>query len=52
MDPCRDGFGHGNGQLGQPNEMFYQSLAIDRVLEENFRNQVLSLAESEFMRLI
>ena len=44
--------GHGNGQLGQPDEMFYQSLAIDRIIEEQFRNQDLSLAESKFMRLI
>ena len=32
--------------------MFYQSLAIDRVLEENFHNRDLSSVESEFMRLI
>ena len=32
--------------------MFYQSLAIDRVLEENFRNRDLSSAKSKFMRLI
>ena len=32
--------------------MWYQSLAIDRVIEEQFRNQDLSSAESEFMRLI
>ena len=51
-DPRRDGFGHRNGQLGQPDEMFYQSLAIDRVLEENFCNRDLSSAKSEFMRLI
>ena len=51
-DPRRDGFGHGNGQLGQPDEMWYQSLAIDRIIEEQFRNRNLSSAESEFMRLI
>ena len=32
--------------------MFYQSLAIDWIIEEQFRNQDLSSAESEFMRLI
>ena len=51
-DPCRDGFGHGNGQLGQPDEMWYQSLAVDRIIEEQFRNRNLSSAESEFMRLV
>ena len=51
-DPRRDGFGHGNGQLGQPDEMWYQSLAIDRIIEEQFRNRNLLSAESEFMRLI
>ena len=51
-DPRRDGFGHGNKQLGQPDEMWYQSLAIDRIVEEQFRNRNLSSAESEFMRLI
>ena len=52
MDPRRDGFGHGNGQLGQPDKKWYQSLAIDRIIEEQFRNRNLSSAESEFMRLI
>ena len=51
-DPRHDGFSHRNGQLGQPNEFFYQSLAIDRILEEQFCNRNLSSAESEFMRLI
>ena len=32
--------------------MWYQSLAIDRIIEEQFRNRDLSSAESEFMRLI
>ena len=32
--------------------MFYQSLAIDQIIKEQFRNQDLSSAESEFMRLI
>ena len=32
--------------------MWYQSLAIDRIIEEQFRNRNLSSAESEFMRLI
>ena len=32
--------------------MFYQSLAIDRVIEEQFQNWDLSSAELEFMRLI
>ena len=32
--------------------MFYQALAIDWIIEEQFRNQDLSSAESEFMRLI
>ena len=32
--------------------MWYQSLAIDRIIEEQFCNRNLSSAESEFMRLI
>ena len=32
--------------------MFYQSLAIDWIIEEQFWNRDLSSAESEFMRLI
>ena len=32
--------------------MFYQALAIDQIIEEQFWNQDLSSAESEFMRLI
>ena len=32
--------------------MWYQSLVIDRILEEQFHNRNLSSAESEFMRLI
>ena len=32
--------------------MWYQSLAIDRIIEEQFRNRNLLSAESEFMRLI
>ena len=32
--------------------MWYQSLAVDRIIEEQFRNRNLSAAESEFMRLI
>ena len=51
-DPRRDGFSHGNPQLGQGDEMWYQALAIDWVLEEQFCPQDLLAAESEFMRLI
>ena len=32
--------------------MWYQSLAIDRIIEDQFHNRNLSSAESEFMRLI
>ena len=32
--------------------MWYQSLAIERIIEEQFCNRNLSSAESEFMRLI
>ena len=32
--------------------MWYQSLAIDRIIEEQFRNRNLSSAKSEFMRLV
>ena len=32
--------------------MWYQSLAVDRIIKEQFRNRDLLSAESEFMRLI
>ena len=52
MDPRCNGFSHGNPQLGQGDEMWYQSLAIDQIIEEQFCPRDLSPAESEFMRLI
>ena len=35
-DLHRDSFGHGNPQIGQEDKMFYQALAVDRVIEEQF----------------
>ena len=32
--------------------MWYQSLAVDRIIEEHFRDRNLSSAESKFMRLV
>lgn len=51
-DPRHDGFGHGLAGLGNQDKMFYQALAVDRVIEDQFRNKDLSAAESKFMRLI
>ena len=51
-DPHHDGFSHGNPQLGQGDKMWYQALAIDQIVEEQFCPRDLSSAKLEFMRLI
>ena len=52
MDPRRDGFGHHNPNLNVEDDLFYNALAVDRVIEGLFRGRDLSAAEEQFMRLI
>ena len=35
-DPVVDGFGHHNPQLGQEDDLFYNALAINRLMEGFF----------------
>ena len=35
-DPTVDGFGHHNPQLGQEDNLFYNTLSIDRMVEGLF----------------
>ena len=51
-DPTVDGFGHHNPQLGQEDDLFYNVLSIDRMVEGLFRGRDLSVNESQFVQLI
>ena len=44
-DPSVDGFGHHNPHLTQDDDLFYNALAIDRVIEGSFRGRDLSANE-------
>ena len=52
MDPRRDGFGHHNPNLNREDNLFYNALVVDWVVEGLFWGQDLSAAEEQFMRLI
>ena len=52
VDPRRDGFGHHNPNLNIEDDLFYNALAVDQVVEGLFRGRDLSVAEEQFMRLI
>ena len=52
VDPRRDGFSHHNPNLNLDDDLFYNSLAVDRIIEGLFRGRDLSAAEEQFMRLI
>ena len=52
VDPRRDGFGHHNPNLNREDDLFYNELAVDWVVEGLFRGRDLSAAEEQFMRLI
>ena len=52
MDPRCDGFGHYNPNLNREDDLFYNALAVDRVIEGLFRGWDLSAAKEQFMRLI
>ena len=51
-DPNIDGFGHHNPQLGQEDNLFFNMLAINRLVEGLFWGRDLSANESQFIRLI
>ena len=51
VDPRCDGFGHHNPNLNLEDNLFFNALAIDRVVEGLFRGRELSAAEEQFMRL-
>ena len=51
-DPTVDGFGHHNPQLGQEDDLFYNALSIDQMVEGLFQGRDLSANESQFVRLI
>ena len=51
-DPTVNGFGHHNPQLGQEDDLFYNALSIDRMVEGLFQGRDLSANESQFVRLI
>ena len=51
-DPAVDGFGHHNPQLGQEDDLFYNTLSIDRFMEGFFRGRELSTNEAQFFRLM
>ena len=52
IDPRRDGFGHNNPNLGVDDDLLFNSLAIDRMIEGLFRGRDLSANEEQFMQLI
>ena len=51
-DLAVDGFGHHNPQLGQEDDLFYNAMAIDKLLEGFFRGRDLSTNEAQFFRLM
>ena len=52
IDPRCDGFGHHSPNLNLEDNLFYNTLAIDRVVEGLFWSRELSAAEEQFARLI
>ena len=51
-DPAIDGFGHHNPQLGQEDDLFYNTLSINQFMEGFFRGRDLSTNEAQFFRLM
>ena len=51
-DPNVDGFGHHNPRLGQEDNLFFNTLAVDRLVEGLFRGRDLSTNETQFVQLI
>ena len=50
-DPNIDGFGHHNPQLGQEDDLFFNALAVDRLVEGLFRGRDLSANKTQFIQL-
>ena len=51
-DPAIDGFSHHNPQLGQEDDLFYNTLSIDRFMEGFFWGRDLSTNEAQFFHLM
>ena len=51
-DPAVDGFGHHNPQLDQEDDLFYNTLSIDRFMEGFFQGRELSTNEAQFFCLM
>ena len=51
-DPAIDGLGHHNPQLGQEDDLFYNTLAINWFMEGFFWASDLSTNETQFFRLM
>ena len=51
-DPNVDGFCHHNPQLGQEDNLFFNTLAIDQLVEGLFQGRDLNANETQFVRLI
>ena len=52
VDPRCDGFGHHNPNLNLEDNLFYNALAVDWVIEGLFWGRELLAAEEQFMRFI
>ena len=52
MDPALDGFGHHNPELTQPDDLWWDAMAIDRMIEKLFQGRDLSANKAQFMWLI
>ena len=51
-DLAVDGFGHHNPQLGQEDDLFYNTLSINQFMEGFFCGRDLSTNEAQFFRLM
>ena len=51
-DPNINGFGHHNPQLGQEDNLFFNALAVDQLVEGLFRGRDLSANKTQFVHLI
>ena len=51
-DSSVDGFGHHNPHLTQDDDLFYNALSINRVVEGLFQGRDLSANEGQFMCLV
>ena len=47
-DPAIDGFSHHNLQLGQGDNLFYNTLTIDQLIEGFFQGRDLSTNKAQF----